>query len=82
MMFFLCVCVLAQMLGMPITLFSLLNTSDLLIQPNSEDFSLLPGVPGPGTESRPLFHTELFPNVHRPVFITSVFHPPPLFLTR
>src|SRR4029078_11700723 len=80
-MLFLCVCLLAQMLGMPITLFSLLNASDMLIEPTSEDFSLLPRAPGPGTESRPLFHTELSPNIHRPIFITAVFHPP-LSLTR
>ena len=80
-MLFLCVCVLVQMLGMPTTLFSLLNASDMLVEPTSEDFSLPPRVPGPGTESQPLFYIELSPNVHRPIFITSVFHPP-LSLTR
>lgn len=36
---FLCACVLAQMLGMPITFFSLVASSDAFTESVSEDFS-------------------------------------------
>jgi len=73
---FLCVCVLSQMLGMPVTLGSLLNSTDMLSQPASEDFSLLPTLPK--LEARSSFHplSEIQTSLHVPVFVKSLFHPP------
>lgn len=72
----LCVCVLAQMLGMPMTMFGLLTSSDMLVESVSEDFSLTPVVPQPGTLGSSHIHVIFQPSLHRPVFVTSVFHPP------
>lgn len=73
----LCVCVLAQMLGTPFTLLSLLN-SDMLTQsePISEDFSAFS--PSLEPERSRLLHmfTDFRPLLHLPVLLTSVFHPP------
>jgi hypothetical protein len=74
---FLCVCVLSQMLGMPVTLVGLLASSDLLTETVSEDFSLTSVVPEPGTFSSHRLHAELLPALYLPVFSTAVFHPPP-----
>lgn len=72
----LCVCVLSQMLGAPITVVSLLTSADMLTEPLSEDFCIQPAVPDLGTPSQPLLHIELQPSHNHPVFATSVFHPP------
>jgi hypothetical protein len=72
----LCVCVLVQMLGAPVTLLSLLKTSDMLTESSCEDPSVLPAVP----ELRPTNALHLCvdgpPSPHLPVLATSVFHPP------
>lgn len=72
----LCLCVFAQMLGMPGSLIDLLPLSDTVVASVSEDVSLSPLVLEPGTVElsfpRVLVHTSL----HLPVFVTSVFHPP------
>jgi hypothetical protein len=72
----LCVCVLSQMLGMPVTLGSLLCSSDMLSQPTAEEFSLLPEPPRLDDRSRPCLLTEVQPSPRVPVFVSSVFHPP------
>lgn len=73
----LCVCVVAQMLGTPFTLLSLLNL-DMLAEsePISEDLSAFS--PALELERSPLFHlfTEFRPLFHLPILLTSVFHPP------
>lgn len=73
----LCVCVVAQLLGAPVTLLGLSN-SDMLTEsePVSEDFSVLS--PSTGPERSYLFHivTEFRPVHHLPILVTSVFHPP------
>ena len=72
----LCVCVLVQMLGVPMTLLSLFTASDILTESACEDPSLLPSVP----ELRPSGGLYLLIDGNRtldlPVFATSVFHPP------
>jgi hypothetical protein len=73
---FLCVCVLSQMLGMPVTLGSLLNSADVLSQPASEDFSLLPTLPKLETWSKSGPRSEIQTSLHVPVFSQSLFHPP------
>lgn len=76
MILFLCVCVLTQMLGMPITLFSLVASSDVFLESVSEDFSFPTTVPKPRTSSAWILYTELQSSPYLPVFVTSVFHPP------
>ena len=73
---FLCVCVVSQMLGAPVTLFSLMLSSDMLTESVSEDFSLPPTVPELGIPSRLRHYQEFHPTLQLPVFVTSVFHPP------
>lgn len=72
---FVCICVVSQMLGAPVTLLSLL-TSDTPVELLSEDFSIPPFTPVPGTPSRSSFYAELEPSFHIPIFSISVFHPP------
>lgn len=73
---FLCVCVLAQMLGIPVTLFSLMASSDVFLESVSEDFSFPPTVPRPRAAHARSPHTDLQSSIYLPVFVTSVFHPP------
>lgn len=73
---FLCVCVLAQMLGVPVTLVTLLTEADTLTESALEDPSLLPSVPEPERPSLLRFSVEFHPSIHLPVLATSVFHPP------
>lgn len=77
MVVLLCVCVLAQMIGTPFTLLSLLN-SDMLTEsePISEDLSAFS--PALELERSRLFRvfTEFRPLFHLPILLTSVFHPP------
>jgi hypothetical protein len=76
MLLFLCVCVLPQMLGMPITFFSLVASSDVFTESVSEDFSFPPTVPKPRTPSVGGSSTERQSSPYLRVFVTSVFHPP------
>lgn len=73
---FLCICVLAQMLGMPITLFSLIESTTVFTESVSEDFSFPVTEPKPRTSSVWSFYTERQSSPYLPVFVTSVFHPP------
>lgn len=76
MVIVLCVCVLVQTLGVPMTLLSLFTPSDILTESACEDPSVLPSVP----ELRPSGGLCLLIEGDRtldlPVFATSVFHPP------
>jgi len=73
---FLCVSVLAQMVGMPMTLLSLLTTSDVLAESGSEDPSMLPQVPELRPFSAPHLRVDGHTISHLPVLAASVFHPP------
>lgn len=72
----LCVCVLAQMLGMPGSLINLVNSSGTVVTSVSEDVSLAPLALEPGASelSRPRVLVQ--PALQLPVFVTSVFRPP------
>ncbi|HRI38282.1 MAG TPA: hypothetical protein PLO50_06985 [Nitrospira sp.] len=72
---FLCVCVLLQMLGAPVTLLGLL-TSDTPVESFSEDFSIPPVTPEPGVPSYSRFSVASQSPGHLPIFSTAVFHPP------
>jgi hypothetical protein len=73
---FLCVCILSQMFGVPITLVGLFTSAGMLTETVSEEFSL----PSTGIEPDNVgpfrFHIEFLPSHQLPVFVTSVFHPP------
>lgn len=75
MVFFVCTCVLLQMLGTPVTLIDVL-TSELPGESLSEDFSIPPDTPELNlvTHAIPYEHVDLF--FHLPILTTSVFHPP------
>ena len=72
----LCVCVFAQVLGMPGTVIDLLTSSDILMETVSEDASLGQMMPEPVAlaSSRILNIVQI--SVHRPIFVTSIFRPP------
>ena len=72
----LCVCVLSQMLGTPVTLIGLLTSPDMLAESISEDFSLIPVLPELGISTSSRIQAEVQPLLYLPVFVTSVFHPP------
>lgn len=72
----LCVCVLAQVLGVPGTLIDLLTSSDTLVESVSEDASLSPAVTEPGALALNFTHVIAQASVHLPIVVTSVFHPP------
>jgi hypothetical protein len=73
----LCVCVLTQMLGVPVTLLGLLN-SDMLTnsEPVSEDFSALSTLPNPERPGLLSLIADFYPVPQLPVLPTSVFRPP------
>lgn len=75
LIFMICMCVVSQMLGAPVTLLDVL-TSDAPVESFSEDFSIPPMTPEPSTPIRFSFHAESHPSVHHQIFSTSVFHPP------
>lgn len=76
MVIFLCVCVLVQMLGLPVTLLNLFTPSDLLTESMCEDPSVLPSLPELRPSSALCHRIDGHPTLHFPVFVTSVFHPP------
>lgn len=73
----LCICVVTQILGVPVTLIGLLN-ADVLTksEPVSEDFSTLSTMPEPGRPHLLSIVAELHPVPQLPVLATSVFRPP------
>jgi hypothetical protein len=73
---FLCVCVLSQMLGAPVTMVNLFTSADLLTESVSEESSLPSTVLEPDTPGPFRFNSESQPPLHLRVFVTSVFHPP------
>ena len=74
---FLCICVVIQMLGLPVTFLSLLN-EDMLLKsdPISEDFSGLSTTPHPQSPGFLSLITEHQFKLTLPVLVTVVFHPP------
>ncbi|MBH0210130.1 MAG: hypothetical protein HP495_16745 [Nitrospira sp.] len=72
---FVCLCVVFQMLGAPVTLLGLL-TSDAPVESLSEDFSIPPSMPEPGVLNHSRLLVEHQPSPSVPVFSTAVFHPP------
>ena len=72
---FVCLRVVFQMLGAPVTLLGLL-TSDTPVESLSEDFSIPPSTPEPGRPNRSRFTGETQSLPYVLVLSTAVFHPP------
>ena len=73
---FLCLSVLAQMLGMSGSLIDLLTPSGTAVASVSEDVSLTPLTLEPGTSGLSRLRVLAQPSLQLPVLVTSVFHPP------
>lgn len=73
----LCICVVAQVLGVPATLIGLLN-ADVLTksEPISEDFSTLSTLPESGKLHLLSMVAEVYPVPQFPVLAISIFRPP------
>lgn len=72
---FLCLCVVFQMLGVPVTLLALL-TSDSPIESLSEDLSILPITLKPGILNHISISVEFQRLIYLPIFSTAIFRPP------
>lgn len=70
-----CICVVSQMLGVPVTLLDLL-TSDTPVESPSEGFSIPPITPNPDTPTPSRFSEDAQSARPLPIFSTAVFHPP------
>ncbi len=72
----LCLCVFAQMLGMPGSLIDLLPLSGTAVTSVSEDVSLSPLALEPNIAGLSLPRVLVRSTLHLPVLVTSVVHPP------
>ncbi len=72
---FLCLCVVFQMLGVPVTLLAVLAL-DSPIESLSEDFSILPVIWEPRTFNRIALYVEFQRFVYLPIFSSAIFRPP------
>jgi hypothetical protein len=71
----LCFCVVAQMLGTPVTLINLLDAK-MSMELASEDLSIPSGMPITGLTSSPVLYEQTALPLYLPIFATSIFHPP------
>ena len=76
MVMLVCLCVLMQILGMPITLLNPMDAADHFPTSFIEGFALPSSLPQLmlSVESTPV--TEVQPSVHVPVLASAMFHPP------
>lgn len=72
----LCLCVVLQMLGVPVTLLSPSVTSDILGASVLEGFSLPPTLPELALLADSVLVREVHPIVHVPLLASALFHPP------
>lgn len=75
---FLCLCVIMQMLGAPVTLLSPSLASDTLGASVLEGFSVPPTVPQLTLSSETVSVTDAQPSIHVPILASALFHPPVL----
>lgn len=73
---FLCVCVLFQMLGVPVTLLNPSASSDTLGTSVLEGFSVLPTLHDFVRSSQYLSLSNVYPSLHAPLLSSMLFHPP------
>jgi hypothetical protein len=74
----LCICVVTQMIGLPVTLLGLLDYPDMLeeFESASEDFSVLSPSLAQERPSLLCLFAEIQPVNYLPVLLASVFRPP------
>lgn len=71
-------CVLVQMLGVPVTLLNPVEATDTLAVSVSEGFSIPSSLPQLMPSFETISVTDGQPSVHAPVFASTLFHPPVL----
>lgn len=78
MVMLLALCVIVQMLGVPVTLLNPIEATDTLAAAVSEGFSVPSSLPQltPSFETAPV--TDSRSSVHVPVLASALFHPPVL----
>lgn len=72
----LCLCVLAQMLGVPATLLNPASSADLLGSSVLEGFSVLPLIPELLVAATSVVVWRFVFSMHVPVMAATLFHPP------
>jgi hypothetical protein len=72
----LCICVVMQMLGVPVTLLNAADISDELAGSVLEGFSVPPALPQLAVSSESTLAAEIHPFVIVPAFACARFHPP------
>jgi hypothetical protein len=75
---FLCLSVIMQMLGVPVTLLSPALSLDTLDASVLEGFSIPPAVPQLTRSSETIPVTDAQPSGHVPILASTLFHPPVL----
>lgn len=78
MVVLLCVFVMVQMLGVPMTLLNLAEAADTSAASVLEGFSVLPAVPQLAPSENAISMIDAQSSVQLPVFISAPFHPPVL----
>lgn len=73
---FLCICVVLQMLGVPVTLLNPSLSSDILGTSVLEGFSVPPAPPHLNPFSAFVLVTQGHASVHMPLLASDLFHPP------
>ena len=73
---FLCVCVVLQMLGVPVTLLNPSDSSDALGGSVLEGFSVMPALPEMILFSRQGSFPNVCASAHVPILASALFHPP------
>ena len=76
---FVCLCVVTQMLGIPVTLIDVF-TSELAGESVSEDFSVPPVTPEPALATQARLSENVDSMQYLPILAISVFHPPDVSL--
>jgi hypothetical protein len=76
---FVCICVVAQMLGAPVTLIDVL-TLELPGESVSEDFSVPPVTPEPALATQARLSENVDSLRYLPILTVAVFHPPDVSL--
>ncbi len=76
---FVCICVVSQMLGIPVTLIDVL-TSEQPGESVSVDFSVPPVTPELDLASQARLYENVVSLEHLPILAISVFHPPDVSL--
>lgn len=78
MLLLLSLCVLVQMLGVPVTLLNPMDAADTLADSVSEGFSVPSSLPQLTLSFETIYATDVQSSMHVLVFASAMFHPPVL----